>query len=289
MPSGRGPCGSQPPDIGHRGLRIYSFNPLRSLGIPGARYLKPEQMYALGPVLRAADWVLFPEYWQVDALVYGLKCRIFPSIATYHIGHDKIGMTRAFWAVCPNAVPVTRITRSGPVAREEILDTFEFPFVAKDIRSAGGAGVFRIESVADWTAYEREREVFYVQEYLPIHRDLRMVVIGDRIAAAYWRESAEGAFHTNVARGGRVSDAPVPAAARDLVLEVAEALSIDHAGFDVAEVDGRFYIFELNPFFGHQGLVERGIRPGVLIHDHITRITPETGGPDVPGDLARAG
>jgi ribosomal protein S6--L-glutamate ligase len=246
-------------------------------------------MYSLGSALGAADWVLFPEYWQVDPLVYGFKCRIFPSIATYHIGHDKVGMTRALWAVRPDAVPLTRIARSGPLGREEILDTFDFPFVAKDIRSAGGAGVFRIDTVADWAAYERDREVLYVQEYLPIRRDLRVVVIGDRIAAAYWRESAEGMFHTNVARGGRVSDAPVPAAARDLVLTVAEALSIDHAGFDVAEVDGRLYIFELNPFFGHRGLAERGIRPGVLIHDHFLRIRPVIGGPEVPGDLARAG
>jgi ribosomal protein S6--L-glutamate ligase len=27
--------------------------------------------------------VLFPEYWQVNTLVLGLHCRIFPSHATY--------------------------------------------------------------------------------------------------------------------------------------------------------------------------------------------------------------
>jgi ribosomal protein S6--L-glutamate ligase len=38
--------------------------------------------------------VLFPEYWQINPLVYALKKRIFPSVPTYHLGHDKP------WNIC---------------------------------------------------------------------------------------------------------------------------------------------------------------------------------------------
>lgn len=35
-----------------------------------------------------------PEDWQLNALVYGLKCRVSLSHGSYRIGHDKVEMTR---------------------------------------------------------------------------------------------------------------------------------------------------------------------------------------------------
>jgi len=40
---------------------------------------------------------------------YGLKHRIFYSHNTYHLGYDKIGMTRAFWSVAEHHVPERRL------------------------------------------------------------------------------------------------------------------------------------------------------------------------------------
>ena len=251
-------------------MRLISFEGLRTLDIPQARVIKPEDWLKQREAILAADVLLFPEYWQVNALSYAWRKRIFPSINSYHLGHDKIEMTRAFEAVCPAHLPQTRILPSTPNALEQILDEFAFPLVAKVARSSMGQGVLRIDSRAQLQQYAQTNDVLYVQEYLPIKRDLRVVVIGQQVVAGYWREAPEGGFHNNVARGGQVSFDNVPDAALELVARVATQLGVDHAGFDVAELDGHYFFFEFNVRFGTEALNARGIRLGPRILEYVS-------------------
>ncbi|MCG0238299.1 MAG: hypothetical protein L6E13_03265 [Firmicutes bacterium] len=259
-------------------MRLITFDPLRAVAIPGARYIKPELVFRYRADVLAADWLLFPEEWQVNFLVYGWHKRIFPSPASYHLGRDKVEQTRALWAVAPEAVPDTLILPNSPAGQEEALAHFSFPFVAKIPRASMGQGVFRIENMADWQAYCAATDVLYVQEYLPIDRDLRVVWVGDQILAHYWRVGRPGAFHNNVARGGRIDHSPAPRAALELVEHVARTLGIDHAGFDVAVVDGEPYILEFNVKFGNLGLRELGIAVGPAILAYLKAQEAEDSG-----------
>ena len=251
-------------------MRLISFDVLQTLDIPGVRAIKPENWFREKTAVEAADWVLYPEYWQVNPLFYGLKKRIFPSVSTYHIGHDKIEMTRAFEAVCPANIPLTRILPRTGSAETQILDEFDFPFVAKTVRSARGEGVFLINNRSDFRRYAGENDVLFVQEYLPISRDLRVVVIGKTVIAAYWRQAREGCFHNNVSRGGQICFDQIPDDALELVERIAHVLDINHAGFDVAPVDGHCFLLEFNPKFGTQALNARGIRSGQAVMDYLT-------------------
>lgn len=267
-------------------MRLLCFDPLRTLELPGVRYLKPELMFRHREELLAADWVLFPQHWQVNALLYGLRRRIFPSANSYHLGHDKIEMTRAFWAACPEHVPQTLILPATPTAVEEILDTLAFPLVAKEPRSSMGRGVHLIQDPAALKAYAARHDILYVQEQLPIDRDLRVVWVGDRVVTAYWRIAPEGGFHNNLALGARMSFEGIPAGVPALVERVARALGLDHAGFDVAVVDGHPYLLEFNTLFGNEALRIRGIRLGEVILDYLRRrgSAPQ----DPPTPLARS-
>ena len=252
-------------------MRLISFDPLRTLEIPGVINVKPEDWLRRKAEIMAADALLFPEYWQVNALMYAWQRRIFPSISSYHLGHDKIEMTRAFEAVCPAHVPFTRILPSTPAALEQVLDEFTFPFVAKVVRSSMGQGVTLIESRAAFRHYAQANEILYIQERLQIHRDVRVVVVGGQVVTAYWREAQDGKFHNNVAQGGTVSFEHVPDEALRLAERVATQLGIDHAGFDIAQVDGHCYLFEFNVRFGTEALNARGIRLGPLIVDYLLK------------------
>ncbi|HPA13801.1 MAG TPA: ATP-grasp domain-containing protein [Desulfobacterales bacterium] len=263
-------------------MQLVSFNPFRSLGIPGTVYVKPEEIFRCKERIRGADWILFPEFWQVNALVYGLKKRIFPSISTYHLGHDKVEMTRVFWTVCPQNVPRTRIYARDESNIQKVMDEFDFPFVAKEVRNSIGRGVILIHSRREWFAYARENTVWLVQEYLPIHRDLRVVVIGAKAVAAYWREIPEGGFYSNVARGGRISFTGVPPEAVSMVERISGNLNINHAGFDLAETEDGYYFFEFNPFFGLRGLKERRIIPGEVIYDYLLKLSEPSHDPEKP-------
>jgi len=262
-------------------MRLLTLNAYRALGIPGVRYLKPELLFSRLDEVREADWVLFPEYWQVNSLVYALKKRIFPNPAAYHLGHDKIEMTRAFWTVCPAHTPQTLILGRSDSALEQILDQLSLPLVAKEPRNSRGLGVFLIETRGALRDYIAANEVLYLQEYLPIRRDLRVVWVGDRVIAAYWRIAPEGGFHNNVAQGGSISFDDVPEAALAVVERIARALGVDHAGFDLAEVDGHYYVLEFNTMFGNEALNRQGIAVGRHIHEYLLG-QPQTPPADPP-------
>ena len=60
-------------------MRFVSFDPLRTLGFPDTLILKPEHMQEHAAALSTAERVLFPEHWQLSALLYVYRARIFPS------------------------------------------------------------------------------------------------------------------------------------------------------------------------------------------------------------------
>ena len=182
-------CMTQNP---YHSMAFISFDPFRTLGIPRVRSLKPDEWFRCKDEIKMADWILFPEYWQVNPLVYGWKKDIFPSINSSHLGHNKIEMSRAFESVCPHNIPLTRIGPSCDTFQEQILDEFRFPFVAKDIKSSMGQGVFLINNQKEFREYAQTHDVLYIQEYLPIPRDLRIVVVGHSVVISYWRHAACG-------------------------------------------------------------------------------------------------
>ena len=236
-------------------MKLISFDALRTLGLPGVRYIKPERMYDHLDDIRDADWLLFPEYWQINTLLYGLQKRIFPSPASYYLGHNKVEQTRVFKAVCPEHLPKTAIHGSSRSALQEILDRFDFPLVAKAIKSSRGEGVSLLASEAELYDWATHNEVLYIQEKLEIRKDLRVVWVAGELLDAYWRIAPEGGFLNNVSQGGRVSREEVPQVALDLVRRLATQLNIDHGGFDLALVDGWPYLFEFNRLFGSQGML----------------------------------
>ena len=245
-------------------MRFITFDPFRTLHIPDVTYVKPELFYDRLELVTQADCLLFPPYWLINTIVYGLGKPVFPSVSTYHLGHDKVEMTRALQAVSPEHIPATFILPNDAVSSGRILDELPFPFVAKTVRSSGGQGVYLIRNPRDWADYRQRHAILYAQQYLAIDRDMRLVVVGDRVIAGYWRRSS-GGFRTNVAQGAGIDYAPLPADAVNLVTDLARRLHIDHAGFDVAMVEGRPFLFEFNRLFGNQGLVQQGIR----IESHI--------------------
>ncbi|EGL83446.1 RimK domain protein ATP-grasp [Caldalkalibacillus thermarum TA2.A1] len=253
-------------------MKLVTFQPLRTIGLPNVSYIKPEHLFKEKQAIVEADWVLFPEYWQVNSLVYGLKKRIFPSIQSYHLGHNKIEMTRALWTVCPKHVPYTQILANTEAHIEQILEEFPFPFIAKEVRNSMGRGVFLIESEAQFRDYARHNDILYVQEYLPIDRDLRITFVGDEVIGAYWRVGREGHYLNNVAQGGTISFKHVPPDAIRLVEKVAKQLGINHAGFDVAVAGDKLYFLEFNVLFGNMGfrdtqqLVEKKIWEYLVTH-----------------------
>ncbi|WP_017727176.1 ATP-grasp domain-containing protein [Halalkalibacterium ligniniphilum] len=252
-------------------MKLVTFNPFRTIGMSNLKYVKPEHMFEEREKIEQADVCLFPENWQVNALVYGMKKQIFPSIQSIQLGHNKIEVTRALWSVCPEHVPRTLILGRNHENIDRVFREFAFPFVAKEIRSSMGKGVFLIETREQFHEYVENNPYFYVQEYMPIDRDLRVCVVGDEVISAYWRINERNHFRNNVAQGARISFDSVPNEAIELVLKTAKQLGIDHAGFDVIEVGGKFYFLEFNILFGNQAFQFSNVSVEQKIEQYLQR------------------
>src|SRR5690606_1359967 len=154
----------------------------------------------------------------------------------------------------PRHTPRTLIAANTDTDADRVWESMDLPFVVKLPKASMGNGVWLVEDRTDFARYRAQSDIIYAQEYLPIDRDIRVVVIGDQVLTAYWRCQAAGGFYNNVARGGIIDHSPVPMQALTLARDIAVALGIDHAGFDIAMVGDFPYVLEFNRLFGNRGL-----------------------------------
>ncbi len=182
----------------------------------------------------------------------------FPSVHTYTFAMDKIRQTAMFQMLgVPH--PKTRVYY-GPRQKQTILSEFSFPFIAKIPRgSARGQGVFLITNPNDLSTYLNRKSPAYIQEYLAVDRDMRIIIIGRDVVLAYWRVAPADTFKTNLSQGGHICFDPVPAAALDLALSTADKCGWDDVGIDIVESQGRFLVLEGNMKYGTKGFKTVGI------------------------------
>ena len=155
--------------------------------------------------------------------------------------------------------PRTRVYY-GKRQKKAIIDHFEFPFIGKIPRgSALGRGVYLIRNASELGDYLTLTDVAYIQEYLPVNRDIRVVVIGQRVVHAYWRIAAQNEFRCNLALGGRICLDAVPQEAMDLALRTARSCRWDDVGIDICQHAGRYYVFEANMKYGKEGFRHAGL------------------------------
>ena len=158
----------------------------------------------------------------------------------------------------------------GKRQKATIRDYFDLPLIAKVPRgSALGRGVYLIRSTEDLERYCQLRGPAYIQEYLPIDRDMRIIVMGKRVVHAYWRVAASGEFRNNLGRGGRIDPAVLPEQALKFALHIARVCRWDDVGLDICEHNGDYYVLEGNMKYGRQGFEQAGIDYGRLLMDLI--------------------
>lgn len=236
------------------GSRLKQYPSIQTLGFkPNFRdYSAQERLLILN-----AKKIYYPTAFYAD-LFDTMGKETFPSFHTYTFAQDKIKQT-AMFDLLDIPHPKTKIFY-GKKQKKGILDFFTFPFIAKKPRgSSKGAGVYLIRNRQDLSGYLEEKSPAYIQEYLPIDRDMRIIIIGKEIRLSYWRISAENNFRTNLSQGGVISFDPLPQDALDLALMTALKCGWDDVGIDVIEQNNRFYVLEGNMKYGTKGFCQAGI------------------------------
>lgn len=246
------------------GARLKKYPSIQTLGF------KPDfQGYSARErqLILKAKKIYYPTAFYAD-LFNAMGKETFPSFHTYKFALDKIKQTAVFEMLgIPH--PETK-TFYGETQKKTILDFFTFPFIAKNPRgSSRGLGVHLVQNRKDLSQYLENKGPAYIQEYLPIDRDMRIIIIGEKIRLAYWRMAAPGNFRTNLSQGGRISFDPLPQQALDLALTTAAKCGWDDVGIDIIEQGNRFYVLEGNMKYGTKGFCMAGINYREMLVDLI--------------------
>jgi len=200
-------------------------------------------------------------YFPTRRFIDVFRCHDIPTYPNWryyrYIGH-KFRQTHLFQAT---GIPHPRTKFYwGKTRRAAITTDFSFPFVAKIGKgSSQGKGVYFIRDQADLDAYCEANRQAYIQEYIPVKRSARVILLNGHIINSYWIEARDGSFWTNVHQGGDISDEPVPEKILRLARVVAAKCGFDEVGLDIIQNDDREYVLEANMVFGTKGLEKAGI------------------------------
>lgn len=210
-----------------------------------------------------------PEPWrQYDAILErsisynnGLyACRIFnswniPTVNSAAVAEacgDKL-ITSALLARANVPQPDSRVAFT-PESALETIDGMGYPVVLKPVVGSWGRLLAKVndresaEAIVEHKATlgSVQHSVFYIQEYInKPGRDIRAVVIGDKVITAIYRKSAH--WITNTARGGEGELCPVTPELEEICLKAAQAVGGGVLAVDVIEhADRGMLVNEVN-------------------------------------------
>jgi gamma-F420-2:alpha-L-glutamate ligase len=162
-----------------------------------------------------------------------------------------------------SGLPIPRtILAKFPVDVDVIEKELGFPVVVKTLRSTRGAGVVlcqdreQFDNLASLLGDSNPSADFIFQKYIRSShgRDVRLLVIGGKVAAAMERRSRNGGFKSNISLGGIGASITPPPEMADLAVKAAEALHLDIAGVDLLYDERGYRICEANSSPGFVGL-----------------------------------
>ena len=138
----------------------------------------------------------------------------------------------------------------------ESLNFEKNPVVFKPVIGSWGRGVFPVRNRETGKIIIEMRQestspfsnIFYFQEL--IHRpprDIRCIVVGDKLVAAVYRYSSEDEWRTNVAKGGKAENLEITKELEDLALKAANVVGTGILGIDMMEDEERgLLVHEIN-------------------------------------------
>jgi ribosomal protein S6--L-glutamate ligase len=157
-------------------------------------------------------------------------------------------------------MPRTVLARGGGDIKELLAHVGGLPAILKLIQGTQGVGVMIAHSEAEVdsilsTLWDLGQEIL-LQEFIEEShgRDVRALVVGDRVVGAMRREARSGEFRSNLHRGGEGTGVELPPEYVQAAVRAARVLSLQVAGVDLLEAQGGPKVMEVNSSPGFEGL-----------------------------------
>jgi hypothetical protein len=174
--------------------------------------------------------------------------RFIPSLDTQFCNKSKENVTRFAWKY-NLPIPKTYIYYNRKKA-DSFLKECKYPKIIKKSYGPSNYGGYFVHKV---DSYKEARELLdkrkyhpiYVQDFIPMQADIRVMLIGHKPVCAFWRRPPKGAWLTNTSQGGSMDYMDVPKSVLDLAVKVSKAANAEYWACDVAYgKDGKVRILE---------------------------------------------
>ncbi|SFV59896.1 Ribosomal protein S6 glutaminyl transferase [hydrothermal vent metagenome] len=174
--------------------------------------------------------------------------QFIPSMDTQFSNKSKENVTRFAWKY-DIPVPKTYIFYDHEKA-EKFIDKTKFPKIIKKSygpSNYGGYFVHKVDSAreAHNLLAQKKYHPVYMQDFVPMEADVRVMLIGHKPVCAFWRRPPEGEWLTNTSQGGSMDYMDVPKELLDLAVKVSKAANAEYWACDIAVgEDGKYRILE---------------------------------------------
>jgi [lysine-biosynthesis-protein LysW]--L-2-aminoadipate ligase len=161
---------------------------------------------------------------------------------------------------------------------KEAVEKLGYPAVLKPVVGSWGRGVAPLKDRDTASPIIELREemtgalnqIYYIQEMIKRpQRDIRTIVVGDRVVAAAYRYAPPQDWRTNVARGGKTAPCKITKELEDMALKAADAVGGGVLGVDAMESPDGLVIHEVNntvEFKGASQVNETNIPEEIVNH-----------------------
>lgn len=173
-------------------------------------------------------------------------------------------------------MPPTQFVRQGEEVIPAIRRIGGAPVIVKVLEGTQGIGVMlaETEKIAEAIVetLQSARQNVLIQKFVAESRgkDIRALVVGDRVVAAMRRTAKAGEFRSNVHRGGKTQKIQLDAECERTAVHAAQIMGLRVAGVDMLEAKDGPQVLEINSSPGLEG-IERttGIDVAGRIIDHL--------------------
>lgn len=176
------------------------------------------------------------------------KVQFIPSMDTQFSNKSKENVTRFAWKY-DIPIPKTYIFYDKNKA-EKFIEATTFPKIVKKSygpSNYGGYFVHKVDSAreAHNLLAQKKYHPVYLQDFIPMEADVRVMLIGHKPVCAFWRRPSDGGWLTNTSQGGSMDYMDIPKELLDLTVKVSKAANAEYWACDIAVgTDGQYRILE---------------------------------------------
>jgi len=155
-----------------------------------------------------------------------------------------------------------------------------WPLVVKHRSLGKGSGIYKVndrldlENLLDELEESGKISRYYIQEYLDLKADYRVLYIAGKVVGVMQRFPKKGDFRANFSLGGTVAKAELTPLIENLSYRSAKATNIEFGGIDVVvDKKNNHYILEVNRTPGFKGFTEAyGMNIANLFVEHANNL-----------------